>query len=436
MLGNDLACKLEVTPTTSLADEPVNILVSGLPPGQPVVLHAQVYDEAKRLWTSHATFSADAQGVVNVSRQAPQSGSYRSVDSMGLFWSMQVSGQNKASAFMKVTDSPLSIMLTVERDGQLISSCSITRLFTAPGTRRVPVQASGVVGTFFLPAGAGPHPTVVVLGGSDGGMHEEAAALLSAHGYASLALAYIQGPNVGDSLPRYLVDIQLAYFESALQWLLRQDVVDKKRLTVLGHSRGAELALLLGTLFPQIRAVIAASPSSIINSAITTRTIDKPAWIYQDVAFPYVNIHASVPEIAELVWKQQIRHVPVSFNALFTKALKQQEAVSRASIPVERIRGPVLLISGKDDRVWPSSLFAEQIVARLQAHQHPYFYSHVSYPDAGHLLCTTYGHPFLPPMLYLPVGGLILDAGGSVEAQAQAVISSWFKIRSFLQQTV
>jgi pimeloyl-ACP methyl ester carboxylesterase len=406
-----------------------------LPPGQPVVLHAQAHDEAKRLWSARATFIADAQGMVNVRRQAPQSGSYEGIDAMGLFWSMQVAEQNKATAFVKVTDSPLSVTLTVERDGQPLSSCTITRLFTAPGTRRVPMQVPGMIGTFFVPAGTGPFPTVVVLGGSDGGTHEEAASLLAAHGYASLALAYIQGPNVADGLPRYLVNIQLSYFETALQWLLQQNIVDKNRLTVLGHSRGAELALLLGSIFPQVRAVIAASPSSIINSAITSRTIDKPAWSYQGTAFPYVNIKASIPEIAQLVWKQQIKHVPVSFNALFTKSLSQQEAVRKASIAVEKIQGPVLLISGQDDHVWPSSLFAEQIVARLQAHHHSYFYSHFSYPGAGHLLCTPYGHPFLPPMLYLPVGGLTLDGGGSVATQAQAVINSWFKILSFLQQT-
>jgi dienelactone hydrolase len=434
VLDNEIACKLDVTPMIAPVDEPVTILISGLLPGQPVLLRAQTQDEENKMWVSQAAFVADEQGVVNVRRQAPQSGSYQGIDSMGLFWSMQVAGQNETQCFSKVTSSALIIKLSVESNGKLLSSCTITRLFMGQNTQRIPVQAADVVGTFFLPAGRGPHPAVIVLGGSDGGMHEEAAVLLAAHGYASLALAYIQGPNVGDRLPRYLVNIQLSYFESALRWLLEQEVVDKKRVTVLGHSRGAELALLLGTVFPQIRAVIAASPSSFINSAITTRTIDKPAWVYRNAAFPYVNIKASVPEIAELVWKQQIRHVPVRFQPLFSKAMNQQEAVRKASIPVEKIQGPILLISGQDDHVWPSTIFAEQIIARLQAQRYSYFYSHVSYPDAGHLLCTPYGHPFLPPMLYLPVGGLILDGGGKVMEQAQAVVSSWFKILAFLQQ--
>src|SRR5439155_14386967 len=53
-------------------------------------------------------------------------------------------------------------------------------------------------------------------------------------------------------------------------------------------------------------------------------------------------------------------------------------------IQVEKIRGAVLLISGKDDCVWPSALMAERIVARLREHRHPFAYRHLSYDSAGH----------------------------------------------------
>src|SRR3712207_8061176 len=42
---------------------------------------------------------------------------------------------------------------------------------------RWPVREGGLVGTFFRPSTPGPHPAVMVLGGSDGGLREGSAAV-------------------------------------------------------------------------------------------------------------------------------------------------------------------------------------------------------------------------------------------------------------------
>jgi pimeloyl-ACP methyl ester carboxylesterase len=64
--------------------------------------------------------------------------------------------------------------------------------------------------------------------------------------------------------------------------------------------------------------------------------------------------------------------------------MEDAAAVERASIPVERTRGPVLLISGTDDAVWPSSDFSDRVMARLAAHEHPFPDAHLRYEGAGH----------------------------------------------------
>ena len=51
---------------------------------------------------------------------------------------------------------------------------------------------------------------------------------------------------------------------------------------------------------------------------------------------------------------------------------EDRPAEEAATIPVERIDGPVLLISGGDDAMWPSALMAGKVAARLAAHHHPY----------------------------------------------------------------
>ena len=56
-----------------------------------------------------------------------------------------------------------------------------------------------------------------------------------------------------------------------------------------------------------------------------------------------------------------------------------------AVIRVEKITGPVLLISSKMDTMWPSELAAKQIIKRLQGSSFSYFFQHLSYDYGGHL---------------------------------------------------
>jgi pimeloyl-ACP methyl ester carboxylesterase len=55
-------------------------------------------------------------------------------------------------------------------------------------------------------------------------------------------------------------------------------------------------------------------------------------------------------------------------------ALAHEPSVGPATIRVERIQGPVLLISGRADRIWPSERLADIAFQRLQAHAFPHHY--------------------------------------------------------------
>src|ERR1039458_215975 len=54
------------------------------------------------------------------------------------------------------------------------------------------------------------------------------------------------------------------------------------------------------------------------------------------------------------------------FRDLFAAGLRNREAIERAAIQVEHIDGPILLVSGGDDHVWPAAEMSEAIVARLK----------------------------------------------------------------------
>ncbi|GCE29993.1 acyl-CoA thioesterase [Dictyobacter alpinus] len=424
------SCQLAVMPQRALVDEPLSMRLAGLQPRQTVTVRTRTQDGSLKTWEAFATFIADEQGTVDVSTQKPVAGTYDTIDPLGLLWSMSCTDAKRPIFFTKTKPTSLLITLTAEVEGTIVASTQIERLFAAPGMRIVPIQERGLIGTLFLPAASGPHSAVIILNGSDGGMREHAAALLASHGYAALALAYFGA----EELPAGLLNIPLEYFEKALVWLQAQDDVDEENIAVIGLSRGGELALLLGSTFPAIKAVVAGAPSGIIQSGIKNNTdFSDPAWTRQGQALPYVSYKNTFLSTLDFMW-HWLRHKPFTMVTNFRKALTSKKAmVEAATIAVERIQGPILLISGGDDQLWPSTQFSQLIMERLAKYNHPYEYEHLHYEKAGHFVCFPYALPSLPPMIMLsPLAGMYLGFGGTPEANASAAIDSWPKMLTFL----
>ncbi|WP_114578655.1 acyl-CoA thioester hydrolase/BAAT C-terminal domain-containing protein [Saliphagus sp. LR7] len=63
-----------------------------------------------------------------------------------------------------------------------------------------------------------------------------------------------------------------------------------------------------------------------------------------------------------------------------------------ATVPVEGIDGPVLLISGGEDAIWPARRTAEMAIDRLERADFEYAYAHLTYDNAGHFITP----PYLP----------------------------------------
>lgn len=222
---------IEASPQSALVDEPVRIQLRGFAPQQTVILRAKTVDHAGKAWASYATFQADAQGHIDVSTQKPLSGTYQDVDAMGLFWSMLSVNKKQKTPFAHTTQQPLVVEIVAEVEDKAAASTQVTRLFVASGVNRQSVRENGLYGTFFSPAGPGPHPAVILLNGSDGSLRENPA-LLASHGYAVLALAYFNYEN----LPKSLTNIPLEYFETAINWLQAQKTVNPDKIAVTGRK--------------------------------------------------------------------------------------------------------------------------------------------------------------------------------------------------------
>jgi dienelactone hydrolase len=404
-LGQQTA-RLTITPADVLMDERLHIALEGLDPGQDVTIRA---DGNRGQWRSSAEFRSDDRGRVEVA------------DPMRLVWS--ATGERPPAGTVTATamGAGQPWTFTAETGGRVIATQTIVRRPVAEGVRVVPVRERGLAGMAFYPPGAGPHPAMIVLPGSGGGvpMAGGPAGGLASRGYVVLGLGYFNA----EGLPPLLQNIPLEYFATAVEWLKSQPSVDATRIGVLGTSRGGELALLLGATYPAaFRVVVANVPSNVVWPGLSDDS-ETPAWTLNGK--PLVNVPS---------------HFTAADRALpgrerFLKRLKDPASVAPAEIAVERIEGPVLLFSGKDDQLWPSDLFCARAVARLQAHGFKHPVEHYSYEDAGHMIARPFGPTSDVRQIRIhPVSKRPNMAGGTPEGQARANEQYWERLLAFLDK--
>jgi dienelactone hydrolase len=370
-----------------LIDERIPLVLEGLPPGAQVTIDLKG-GPPNNQQASSATFVADAAGRVDVAASAPVRGSYSKADAMGLFWSAKPQHAGGAAPPAE-TDAAAGPRWTLSAsvDGRLLAETTVTRRAVDPSVRVTRVRERGLVGTLYEPAEPGRHPAMLVLTGSGGGIPPPAgpAGGLASRGYTVLALAYFNA----EGLPPTLSNIPLEYFGTALQWLIARPSVDPERVGVIGASRGAELALALGVLYPTLHAVAAFEPSNVVWRGCCDR-FSLVAWTFKGNPVP------------------------------------------TGEIAVEHIQGGVFLVSGKSDGVWESASMGDAIVARLKHHQFAFPVQHLSYDHAGHAI----GRPFTTTMtidsLRHPLTGRIMPMGGTPEGTAHAREDSWRALLEFL----
>jgi dienelactone hydrolase len=415
---------LTVTPGTALFDQPVKIVAQGLEAGQTVDIVAQLPDAAGRVWQSTARCRADGAGTVDLAQCDSQGGTYRGVDAAGLFWSMQPPADAQVAAFSNPAET-WTYNLTVRSAAQALASATLQRSSHSPSVRVVALPA-GLFGAAYASGSPGKHPAVLLLSGSEGGHSlDRYAALLAARGYMTLSLAYF-----GEStLPKELMSVPIEPVAAGLDWLAQRSDVDSEKIGILGVSKGAELSLLVASMFPQIHAAVAVVPSSVVWNGISRSNFSPTSsWTYHAQPLPFVPYD---PSAGMQLGMQFAAQKPVSFEPLYSASLGNAQAVQQAAIAVEKIQGPLLLVSGDADRMWPSTPMSQAIMQRLQQAHHPFHDVLLHYADAGHTLLSlgtpTYGYD----TLRFPGGGF--EFGGTAAGDARAAQDAWPKIVAFLE---
>lgn len=364
----------ESTLAALLPGETPHIVVDGLEAGGLVDLVAcrgHYSAESKVHYVSRARFRADAKGALDLSATAPEAGgSYEGADAFGVFWSMKEEACPLASP--PAAYDLVRIEVTKADGSRRTLEQPMPDVRADVTTEELTLEADGVIGRLYKPAGAGPWPGVVVWGGSDGMLPEAQAKLFASHGYATLAIQYFDYVADPAQFPNLILDVPLEYFGRAIDWLREKPFVAGDKVAIVGASRGGEAALLVGSRFgDKLTAVVAARPSDVVwgdrANGTWSRAVgvedEVASWTWQGQPVPFMPMGKLLQELSD---EGKIDDVP-SFK--YRKAYETVEdaadpAVKGAAlIDTRAIPVPVFACGGTDDQLWPASRYVERIKA-------------------------------------------------------------------------
>ena len=229
-------------------------------------------------------------------------------------------------------------------------------------------------------------PLLVYFGGSEGGnsMTKEHNVLerkmYTDKGYAMLAIGYFGM----EGTPKELDRISLNAIYEEIKQVQTKPSIDATCVAVMGGSKGAELALALASKYPDINAVVSFAGSHVSFSSISIAADGKTgSYSFNNSSLPYVTV--------------PIKAIPYmligDFRRAHELALEDTSAVEAAIIAVENIKGPIFLVSGEKDHVWPSAEMSTEIINRLKVKDFSYPYQHIMVPNGNHFQPQTDYHP-------------------------------------------
>jgi len=247
----------------------------------------------------------------------------------------------------------------------------------------MPAHHGKVSAKFFAgPEASQPKPLIVAFGGAEGRnlwaskrWEAERQKFLD-EGYAFLAIGYFGLPDTPEKLDR----IALEGVYAAIADTAKRPDVDGRCIAVMGGSKGAELALLLASRYPDIDAVAAIVPGNAVFVALTD-AMTTSSFSHNGQALPFVP----------LPWRATIPLITGDKRKVFDLMMADTAAVERALIPVEKINGPVFFLSATRDELWDSEGMSASMMARLKAKNFSHPTAHVAI-EGGHVEPTQHLH--------------------------------------------
>lgn len=409
------ATALEADVDEARYGDPLHVVVDGLAAGA-------IVDVVTTAGAGHsrARFAADDAGTVDLARDAPDDdGSWIGAD-----------GEAHMATLVDPPGGALDLSVTVtvlDEEGEELASDVLARRYIDDGITVIDVADGTARGLLAFPPGDGPFPAVLVFGGSEGGTGTGTfnALYLASLGYAAFGVGYFGA----EGLPATLSNVPLEILEQDLARLAADPRVDADHIAVMGGSRGGELALLVGATFPTaVAAVVASVPSGYVWGSVDGGSA---AWTFAGEALPAVPSSGVNGEV--FVDHDGIEHLISRGAFLADIDAADPAALDAATIRAEDIVGPVLLLAGADDQLWPSCEMAAVARDRRDRDDDEFH----CFDGAGHAGVGIPGWSAEgSDESFFEAFSLFLVLGGDAQKNGRAIRDGDTALRAFLERTL
>lgn len=185
-------------------------------------------------------------------------------------------------------------------------------------------------------------------------------------------------------LPKDLRDQPVESVENAALWLRSQGF---KKIGVWGISMGGTLALLVGSMFPDlISCVVSIAPMEMVPQAQNSKgPIAGSAFAYRGKPLPYMSYVPDDHAWTSLYLKTSWQHKePYSKDLL--RIAYHANSNPEAIIPIWKINGPILLLGSVNDSVCPDEETINRLIGQLAEHRFKHVVETHIYKHISHLL--------------------------------------------------
>ncbi|MEG1152411.1 MAG: acyl-CoA thioester hydrolase/BAAT C-terminal domain-containing protein [Oscillospiraceae bacterium] len=194
----------------------------------------------------------------------------------------------------------------------------------------------------------------------------------AAEGYEVMSFFYFGKLRQTD----YLSEVPLEYFQTILEYA-KKNCTSTDIITVIGSSKGAEMALLLQNYYPEITNLVLYSPSSHVFEGLGIETTS--SWSYKGEPVPYVDFRSSSLMSRVELMSSDLFYTNYSLRSRYSTSLKNSDNADAAKIKTDNLKGKILLFAGEDDQYWDSAAMAREIYEDNKDKAEIY-----TYPNVGH----------------------------------------------------
>lgn len=256
---------------------------------------------------------------------------------------------------------------------------------------------------------------IVCYGGSDGSPFFEVAQGYAEQGYETLSVFMFGMKNQPEELTR----VPLEQFNDVLDYV-DNNIEDGYPITIVGASKGAEYALNLAARYDEISNVMLFAPVAYSFSGLSFDAVSAASsWTWQGEEVPYVDIQkAPFSAIFKNMLFPMMTGAPMNFRGVYSAALEADENRDEKLIPVQNIKGDILILVGKDDGMMDTLSMAE-IIENNSANAVIYSYDNAGHMFSGDGIASEYG--------------MRIRLGGTVEGNEKAMADSNMRVEEFLK---